>query len=163
MERIVVYPGTFDPITNGHVDIAYRASKLFDKVIIGIPKSPLHKTTLFSSEERIEIAKEVFKDNPKIVVMEFEGLLVEFVKKVGAIAIVRGLRAVSDFEYELQIALMNMEISGVETIFFMTSEENMFVSSSIIKEVAYLGGDVSSKVPKIVWEKIQEKFSKTPK
>lgn len=161
--KIVVYPGTFDPITNGHVDIAERASKIFDKVIIAIPKTPLHKNTLFSIEERIEMAKEVFKNNQKIEVMEFEGLLVEFVKKVGATAIVRGLRAVSDFEYELQIALMNMEISGTETLFFMTSEENMFVSSSMIKEVAALGGDVSSKVPKIVWEKLKEKFSKNPK
>ncbi len=161
--KIVVYPGTFDPITNGHVDIAERASKIFDKVIIAIPKTPLHKNTLFSIEERIEMAKEVFKNNQKIEVMEFEGLLVEFVKKVGATAIVRGLRAVSDFEYELQIALMNMEISGIETLFFMTSEENMFVSSSMIKEVAALGGDVSSKVPKIVWEKLKEKFSKNPK
>lgn len=161
--KIVVYPGTFDPITNGHVDIAERASKIFDKVIIAIPKTPLHKNTLFSIEERIEMAKEVFKNNQKIEVMEFEGLLVEFVKKVGATAIVRGLRAVSDFEYELQIALMNMEISSIETLFFMTSEENMFVSSSMIKEVAALGGDVSSKVPKIVWEKLKEKFSKNPK
>lgn len=161
--KIVVYPGTFDPITNGHVDIAERASKIFDKVIIAIPKTPLHKNTLFSIEERIEMAKEVFKNNQKIEVIEFEGLLVEFVKKVGATAIVRGLRAVSDFEYELQIALMNMEISGIETLFFMTSEENMFVSSSMIKEVAALGGDVSSKVPKIVWEKLKEKFSKNPK
>ncbi len=163
MEKIVVYPGTFDPITNGHVDIATRASKIFDKIIIAIPKTPTHKKTLFSVEERVEMAKEVFKDNEKIEVTEFEGLLVDFVKKIKAIAIVRGLRAISDFEYELQIALMNMEISAVETVFFMTSEENMFVSSSIIKEIAILGGDISSKVPSIVWQKLKEKFSKNSK
>ena len=163
MEKIVVYPGTFDPITNGHVDIATRASKIFDKIIIAIPKISTHKKTLFSVEERVEMAKEVFKDNEKIEVMEFEGLLVDFVKKIKAIAIVRGLRAISDFEYELQIALMNMEISAVETVFFMTSEENMFVSSSIIKEIAILGGDISSKVPSIVWQKLKEKFSKNSK
>ncbi|MEN2998551.1 MAG: pantetheine-phosphate adenylyltransferase [Brevinematia bacterium] len=161
--KIVVYPGTFDPITNGHIDIAIRASNLFDKVIVAIPKKSFHKTTLFSVEERLDMAKEVFKDNSKVEVMEFEGLLVDFVRRVGAVAIVRGLRAVSDFEYELQVALMNMEISGVETVFFMTSEENMFVSSSIIKEIALLGGNVKSKVPGIVWEKLQEKFSKTPR
>ncbi|MCX8029301.1 MAG: pantetheine-phosphate adenylyltransferase [Brevinematales bacterium] len=162
-EKVVVYPGTFDPITNGHVDIATRATKIFDKVIIAIPKISYHKEPLFSVEERLEIAKIVFKDNPKIEVLSFEGLLVDFVKSTGAIAIVRGLRAISDFEYELQIALMNMEIKNVETIFFMTSEENMFVSSSIIKEVAMLGGNVSNKVPSIVYEKLKEKFSKTPK
>lgn len=163
MSRIVVYPGTFDPITNGHVDIALRASKLFDRVIVAIPRTSLHKVTFFSLEERLGMARETFKGNPKIEVMEFDGLLVEFVKKVGAIAIVRGLRAVSDFEYELQVALMNMEISGIETIFFMTSEENMFVSSSIIKEVALLGGDISSKVPNVVWEKLKEKVFKASK
>ncbi|MFN4245891.1 MAG: pantetheine-phosphate adenylyltransferase [Brevinematia bacterium] len=163
MGKVVVYPGTFDPITNGHVDIATRASRIFDKVIIAIPKMSTHKTTLFSAKERLEIAKEVFKGNDKIEVTDFEGLLVDFVKKVKAIAIVRGLRAVSDFEYELQIALMNMKISGVETVFFMTSEENMFVSSSIIKEIAMFGGDISSKVPEIVWQKLKEKFSKSSK
>ncbi|MGB9621959.1 MAG: pantetheine-phosphate adenylyltransferase [Brevinematia bacterium] len=157
MEKVVVYPGTFDPITNGHLDIALRASSLFDKVIVALPKATLHKSTFFTFEERFEILKEVFKDNPKFEVVGFEGLLVDFVKRIGAVAIVRGLRAVSDFEYELQIALMNMHLCGVETIFFMTSEENMFVSSSVIKEIALLGGDISSKVPPIVVEKIKSK------
>lgn len=158
MEKIVVYPGTFDPITNGHLDIALRASKLFDKVVIALPKTSIHKNTLFTFEERFEMLKEIFKSDPKFEIIGFEGLLVDFVKQIGAIAIVRGLRAVSDFEYELQIALMNMHLCNVETIFFMTSEENMFVSSSVIKEVALLGGDVSSKVPKVVYDKLKEKF-----
>lgn len=162
MDKIVVYPGTFDPITNGHIDIATRASMLFDKVIIAIPKRSFHKTPLFTVEERIEMAKVSFENNPKIEVMSFDGLLVDFVKSVGAIAIVRGLRAISDFEYELQVALMNMSMKGVETIFFMASEENMFVSSSIIKEIAILGGDVSNKVPKIVYERLKDKF-RTPR
>jgi pantetheine-phosphate adenylyltransferase len=160
MKRIVVYPGTFDPITNGHVDLVFRALSLFDKVVIALPEEISHKNPLFSLQERVQLIKEVFKDNEKIEVKTFKGLLVDFVKNLGAIAIIRGLRAVSDFEYELQIALMNSHLSGVETIFFMSSEENMFVSSSIIKEIAKFGGDVSSKVPEIVNIKLKEKFSK---
>jgi len=161
MERIVVYPGTFDPITNGHVDLIIRALKLFDKVIVAIPEEVCHKNPLFSVEERLEIIKEIFKDNEKVEIKTFKGLLIDFVKDVGAVAIIRGLRAVSDFEYELQMALMNSHLSGVETIFFMSSEENMFVSSSIVKEVAKFGGDVSNKVPKIVYERLREKFQIT--
>jgi len=161
MERIVVYPGTFDPITNGHVDLIIRALKLFDKVIVAIPEEVCHKNPLFSVEERLEIIKEIFKDNEKVEIKTFKGLLIDFVKDVGAVAIIRGLRAVSDFEYELQMALMNSHLSSVETIFFMSSEENMFVSSSIVKEVAKFGGDVSNKVPKIVYERLREKFQIT--
>ncbi len=158
MERVVVYPGTFDPITNGHVDLILRALKIFDKVIVAIPEEVCHKNPLFSVEERMEMIREIFKDNNKIEVKSFKGLLVNFAKEVGAIAIIRGLRAVSDFEYELQMALMNSHLSDVETIFFMSSEENMFVSSSIVKEVAKFGGDISNKVPKIVFNKLKEKF-----
>ncbi len=157
-ERIGIYPGTFDPLTNGHVDIAVRASKIFDKIIVAIPSESKHKHTLFSVEERLSMLKQVFKNIKNIEVEVFDGLLVDYVKRKKAIAIIRGLRAVSDFEYELQIALMNSHLADVETVFFMTSEENMFVSSSIIKEVASFGGNVSKKVPKVVWEKLKEKF-----
>lgn len=158
--RIAVYPGTFDPPTNGHIDVARRAAVIFNQVIIAVSNNP-EKGPLFSVAERLEMLKTMFQDAENITVKTFDGLLVEFVKKEGAFSIVRGLRAVSDFEYELQLASMNSLLDkSVETVFFMASDENLFVSSSVIKEIAKLGGDISQKVHPVVLEKLRKKFHK---
>ena len=160
--KIAIYPGTFDPITNGHLDIVKRALKFFDKLIIAIGENPA-KNPLFTVEERIFMINEAIKDFPErelIQVESFSGLLVDYAKKKGAIAIIRGLRAVSDFEYELQLALMNRKLSNtIDTVFLMPSLRWIFLSSSIIKEATKLGGDVSDLVPPIVAQKLKEKFS----
>ncbi len=162
--RIGVYPGTFDPITNGHLDIIKRATRLFDKVIVAIGENP-NKTPLFSMEERLYLAKEAVKNLPhpeKIEIEAFKGLLVDFAKKKGASVIIRGLRAVSDFEYEMQLALMNRKLSSnIDTIFLIPSLKWIFLSSSIVKEAAKLGGNVEDLVPKIVAKKLKEKFCKS--
>ncbi|AEH23294.1 Phosphopantetheine adenylyltransferase [Thermodesulfobacterium geofontis OPF15] len=160
-KKIGIYPGTFDPITNGHLDIIKRALKLFDLVIVAVGENP-QKQALFSLEERVYLIKEAIKELPenhRIEVEAFSGLLVEFAKKKSACAIIRGLRAVSDFEYEMQIALMNRKLSNsIDTVFLLTSLKWIFLSSSIVKEVAKLGGNVDDLVPKIVAEKLKEKF-----
>lgn len=157
--KIAVYPGTFDPPTNGHIDIAYRATLIFDKVIISVVEDSSSKKILFPTEERVRMLREIFKNDKNIEVKSFNGLLVKFVEKENAIAIVRGLRAVSDFDYELQLASLNSILNkNIETVFFMASDENLFVSSSIIKEIAKLNGDISSKVPKVVWDELKKKF-----
>lgn len=162
-KKIGIYPGTFDPITNGHLDIIKRALKLFDLVIIAIGENP-QKKTLFSIEERIYLVKEAVKEipeNDRIEVEAFSGLLVDFAKRRSACAIIRGLRAVSDFEYEMQFALMNRKLSNtIDTVFLLTSLRWIFLSSSIVKEVAKFGGNVDDLVPKIVAEKLREKFNK---
>jgi pantetheine-phosphate adenylyltransferase len=160
-KKIGIYPGTFDPITNGHLDIIKRALKLFDLVIVAVGENP-QKKTLFSLEERIYLVKEAIKDIPenhRIEVEAFSGLLIDFAKKKSACAIIRGLRAVSDFEYEMQIALINRKLSNnIDTVFLLTSLKWIFLSSSIVKEVAKFGGNVDDLVPKIVAEKLKEKF-----
>jgi pantetheine-phosphate adenylyltransferase len=164
MEKIAIYPGTFDPITNGHLDIINRASKLFNKVIVAIGENP-NKQPLFSIEERLYLAKEAVKDLPhpeKVEIEAFDGLLVDFAKKKGASVIIRGLRAVSDFEYEMQLALMNRKLShSIDTIFLLPSLKWIFLSSSIVKEAAKLGGNVEDLVPRIVAEKLKEKFHRS--
>jgi len=159
--KLAIYPGTFDPITNGHLDIVKRALKLFDRLIIAIGENPAKKA-LFTLEERIFMINEAIKDLPERNVIEvdsFSGLLVDYAKRKGAIAIIRGLRAVSDFEYELQLALMNRKLSNsIDTVFLMPSLKWIFLSSSIIKEAARFGGDVSDLVPPIVAQKLKEKF-----
>lgn len=156
--KIAVYPGTFDPPTNGHMDVALRSSAIFDEVVIALSENPA-KEPLFSLDERMEMLREIFKDHPNISVKVFGGLLVHFVEKENAVAIVRGLRAVSDFDYELQLASLNSMLSPkVETVFFMASDENLFVSSSIIKEIARLGGEISQKLHPFVMKKIREKL-----
>ncbi len=153
-----VYPGTFDPPTNGHRDIALRASAIFDDLVIAVTDNP-GKSTLFSVPERIEMLRGMFRDCPNITVMSFSGLLVHYVVRENAVAIVRGLRAVSDFDYELQMASLNAHLEPkIETVFFMASDENLFVSSSVIKEIAKLGGDVSRKVDAGVAKKLGDKF-----
>lgn len=158
--RIAVYAGTFDPVTNGHLDILSRSVMLFDKVIIGVAEST-PKDTCFSLAERVEMLKFATKGMDQVEVREFRGLLVEFAKQVGALAVIRGLRVVSDFEYEFQMALMNRRLSNqIETVFLMPSEEYTYLSSSLIKEVAAAGGDVSQFVPEIVVEYLKRKFKK---
>ena len=158
MENIVVYPGSFDPITNGHIDIICRSSKIFDKVIVAVARN-YQKSHLFSPEERMEIIKEFFKDNPKVIIDSFEGLLVDYLNKINVFVIIRGLRAVSDFEFEFQLAQINRKLNKkVETIYMMATEENLYISSKIVKEIAMLNGDVSSLVPPLVEQKLKEKY-----
>lgn len=152
---IAVVPGSFDPITAGHMDIIKRVSSLYDKVIIGIVVNP-SKKPLFSLEDRVKMVKEAIRDNKKIEVDSFNGLLVEFVKKHGARVIIRGLRAVSDFEHEFQMAQLNRRLnSDVETMFVMASPEYAYLSSSVVKEIAQYGGDISGLVPPNVDESLR--------
>lgn len=160
--KIAIYPGTFDPITNGHIDLINRALKIFDKIIVAIGENPA-KTPLFSLEERIFLIKKSIEEAgliERVEIDSFSGLLVDFAKKRGAVAIIRGLRAVSDFEYEMQLALMNRKLANsIDTIFLMPSLKYIFLSSSIIKEAAKFGGNVEDLVPKIVMQKLREKLS----
>ena len=158
---IAVYPGSFDPITNGHVDLVKRTLRIFDRIIVAIATNPdKQDSSLFTVEERLEMIREVFKGVGERVRAEtFQGLLVDYAEKSGAKVIIRGLRAVSDFEYEFQMAIMNRELRpDLETLFMMTGESYFYVSSRLVKEVVSLGGDVSAMVPKNVLKKLQEKF-----
>ena len=158
MERIAIYPGSFDPVTNGHIDIAERGLKLFDKIIVAILLNPV-KEFLFTVEERVEMLEESFKDYPDITVETFDGLLVNYAARRKSIAILRGMRAVSDFEYEFQLALMNRRLKReIQTVFLMTGLRWIFTSSSIIKEAAQFGGDITGMVPPLVNRKLKEKF-----
>lgn len=157
-EKVVVYPGTFDPITNGHLSILTRALKVFDKLIIAIANNP-QKAPLFTMEERIYMIREVLKDQPNIEIDSFEGLLVDYVVKKKTNVVIRGIRAMSDFEYEFQMALMNRKLNReVQSIFLMTDYKWFYTSSTIIKEAASLGGDISGLVPAIVAKMLKKKF-----
>ena len=159
MERIAIYPGTFDPITNGHLDLVDRASRLFDKVIIAIAVNT-GKAPLFLLEERIALAKESTSNHANVDVIGFENLLVDCAKQHGASVILRGLRAVSDFEYEFQMAGMNRKLAPeLETLFLTPLEQYTFISSSVIKSIAQLHGDISSFVPDVVCQQLIKKFS----
>lgn len=158
-KRIAVYPGSFDPLTNGHLDIIERGARIFDKLIVAIAKNS-RKTSLFNVDERMGMIEQSVSHLPKVTVDEFEGLTVKYAISKNACAILRGLRAVADFEYELQMANMNRKISAnIETMFMMTSDKCFFVSSQNVKEVARLGGDVKGLVPSQVLEKVMKKFS----
>lgn len=158
MQRIAIYPGSFDPVTKGHLDIIERGLKVFDNIIVTILCNPTKKT-LFTVEERIEMLKTSLKDFSNVEVDAFNGLLVDYVTKRGATGILRGMRAVSDFEYEFQMALMNRKLNReIQTVFLMTSLRWIFTSSSIIKEAARFGGDIEDMVPPVVNEKLKEKF-----
>ena len=158
--KTAVYPGSFDPVTNGHIDVIERALKLFDRVIVAVGDNPGKKPT-FSTEERVEMLKECTKDMKNIEIDAFSGLLLDFVKSKKSGIIIRGLRAVSDFEFEFQRALMNRVVDGdIETVFIMTKEDYVYLNSSIVKEMAMFDGNVNGLVPKIVEEKLKEKFSK---
>jgi len=157
--KTIVYPGTFDPITNGHVDLVERASKLFDKIIIGIASSE-RKSPLFSIEERIELAQECLQHVPNVEIHGFDVLLVNFVRDYKADAIMRGLRAVSDFEYEFQLANMNRALSPeVESFFLTPAERFSYISSSLVREISSLNGDVSKFVPANVTAALSNKFA----
>lgn len=159
MKKIAVYPGSFDPITNGHVDIIKRGLGVFDELIVLIAHNR-NKKALFSVEERVGMIQEVIRDFKNVRVDSFDGLLVEYVKVAGANVILRGLRALSDFEYEFQLALINRRLNrDVETIFLMTGYKWFYTSSTIINEAASLGGSVKGLVPEIVNQKLQEKYS----
>jgi pantetheine-phosphate adenylyltransferase len=159
--RRAIYPGSFDPVTNGHLDVMERALKLFDEVIVAVAVN-IQKTPLFSTEERIELIRKAAAERKlHVKVQQLDGLLVEAALKAGTVAIVRGLRAVSDFEFEFQMALMNRKLVGeVETIFLMPKEEYTYLSSRMVKEIARLGGDVGVFVPACVFAALQERYSR---
>jgi pantetheine-phosphate adenylyltransferase len=160
MPTLAVYPGSFDPLTNGHVDIIERGARLFDRIIVALLRNA-EKSPLFSVEERLEIARTVFKGFRNVEVDTFDGLLVDYVERRNAQVIVRGLRAVSDFEYEFQMALMNRRLNGkIETVFMMPAEQYSYISSRLIKEVFSLGGRVHGLVPDIVEERLRRKVTK---
>jgi len=160
MKKIAVYPGSFDPITNGHVDIIKRGLRMFDELIVLIANNP-NKKALFTVEERLGMIREVIRDCKNVRVDSFDGLLVEYVKGTGANVILRGLRALSDFEYEFQLALINRRLNrDVETVFLMSGFKWFYTSSKIINEAASLGGSVKGLVPEIVNLKLQQKYSK---
>ncbi len=158
--RIAVYPGTFDPVTNGHIDILERSLMLFDRVIVALATNP-RKQPLFSADERVSFIRDAVGDgDSKLDFDSFEGLLVDYCRRVGARFIVRGLRALADFEYEFQFAHMNRRLApGLDTVFFMTDERNHYVSSSLVKEVASFGGDITGLVPPQVATALAAKFS----
>lgn len=157
--RIAVYPGSFDPFTNGHLDILFRAAKLFDYIIVGVLVNPTKKC-LFSPEKRVEMINEVIKPEEKVRAIHFDGLLVDFCTRVGACAIIRGLRAVSDWEYELQLFSVNKQLApAIETVFLMSATKYSFLSSSIAKEVARYGGDIKELVPDYVRKELERAFA----
>jgi len=159
MPTLAVYPGSFDPLTNGHVDIITRGARIFDRIIVAILINA-EKAPLFGMDERLDIAKEVFTAFPNVEVDQFDGLLVDYVERRGAQVIVRGLRAVSDFEFEFQMALMNRRLNGkIETVFMMPAEQYSYISSRLIKEVFSLGGRVHGLVPDTVEERLRQKVN----
>lgn len=158
--KIAVYAGTFDPITNGHIDLAVRATRLFERVIVGVAGSP-DKQPLFDLDERTALARAALADYPEIQVQGFSGLLIDFLQELGALTILRGLRAASDFEYEFQLASMNRRLDEqVETVFLTPPEQYIFVSASLVRELASYGGDVSPFVSAPVHEALKAKFAK---
>ena len=157
--RIAVCPGSYDPITRGHVDVITRAAAMFDEVIVAVVNHPVRKgKTLFETEERLAFIEDAVKELPNVRAAAFETLIVDFAREVGARAIVKGLRAISDFDYELQMAQMNQRLSGIDTFFISTSPQHSFLSSSLVREVARFGGDVSSMVPPHVGDRLSEMF-----
>jgi pantetheine-phosphate adenylyltransferase len=165
-ERVGVYPGTFDPVTSGHMEVIRRSLRLVDRLVIG-PATNIGKGPLFSLQERIDIIKDDIADfsetdKARIQIAPFDGLLIHFAREVGASVIIRGLRAVSDFEYETQMANMNARMEpNIETIFLMASDRHQFIASSLVKDIARLGGDTSQFVSKKVFERLKAKFKKT--
>src|SRR5947207_12060598 len=159
MSTLAVYPGSFDPLTNGHVDIISRGARLFDRIVVAMLVNA-EKKPLFSMEERVEIARAVFLNQPNVEVDTFDGLLVDYVERRKAQVIVRGLRAVSDFEFEFQMALMNQRLNpNIETVFMMPAEQYTYISSRLIKEVFTLGGRVHGLVPQMVEQRLRQNVS----
>jgi pantetheine-phosphate adenylyltransferase len=149
-----IFPGTFDPITNGHLDVINRGRRLFDELIVAVGRSPI-KNPLFTPAERVEMITELVADMPEVSVESFEGLTVEYAAARQADVILRGLRSLTDIQYEFQLAMTNRAVAGIETVFVMTSEKYGFTSSTLIREVAALGGDVSTLIPKIVYDRLK--------
>jgi len=158
-----IFPGSFDPITNGHLDVIARGLKLFDELIIAVGRSPI-KNQLFTPEERIEMIKEIIRERKMkgVSVESFDGLTVEYAAKKKADVILRGLRSLTDVQYEFQLAMTNRAVAGIETVFVMTSEQYGFTSSTLIREIASLGGDLSNLIPENVQKHLQQRFKKTP-
>ena len=162
-ETSAIYPGSFDPITNGHVDIIERGLKVFDRVVVAVLKNP-KKRPLFTTKERVKMVQEIFAANRKIEVRAFDGLLVDFARAQKTRVVIRGLRAISDFEYEFQMALMNRSLApDIETFFMMPSVHYSFLSSNLVREVAGLGGSVEGLVPPAVARKLRDKVQRSPK
>ena len=160
MKKMAVYPGTFDPLTLGHVDVVHRAARLFDRLILAVAVGK-RKDTLFSIKERMAMARSLAATLPNVEAVEFNGLLVDYVRQIGARVIIRGLRAFSDFEYEFQMALTNRKMApDVEVLFMMPRETYSYISSSVVREIASLGGDTSKFVPPFVQTVLQQKFAR---
>ncbi len=161
MAVVALYPGTFDPLTNGHVDLVERASRLFDRVVLGIADSP-GKQPLFDLDQRVQLSRQVLRDMPNVTVEGFDILLVNFVREVGGTVLLRGLRAVSDFDYEFQLAGMNRRLApDIETIFLTPAERYAFISSSLVREVSKLGGNVDAFVHPLVSQALKEKYAQS--
>jgi len=154
-----IFPGSFDPITNGHLDVINRGMKLFDELIIAVGRSPI-KNQLFNPEERVEMIAELIRNMPGVSVESFDGLTVEYAAKKKADVILRGLRSLTDVQYEFQLAMTNRAVAGIETVFIMTSEQYGFTSSTLIREIASLGGDLSNLIPENVHERLLRRFEK---
>jgi len=155
-----IFPGSFDPITNGHLDVINRGIKLFDELIVAVGRSPI-KNPLFTPEERVEMIAELIADIPGVSVESFDGLTVGYAAKKKADAILRGLRSLTDVQYEFQLAMTNRAVAGIETVFVMTSEQYGFTSSTLIREIASLGGDLSSLVPENVYNRLKQRLKKS--
>jgi pantetheine-phosphate adenylyltransferase len=154
-----IFPGSFDPITNGHLDVISRGTKLFDELIVAVGRSPV-KNQLFTPEQRVEMIAELIADMPGVSVESFDGLTVEYAAKRKADVILRGLRSLTDVQYEFQLAMTNRAVAGIETVFVMTSEQYGFTSSTLIRQVASMGGDISNLIPKNVYNRLRERLKK---
>ena len=157
-----IFPGSFDPITNGHLDVIGRGVKLFDELIIAVGQSPV-KNQLFTPAERVEMIAELVAEMPRVSVESFDGLMVKFAAESQADVVLRGMRSLTDVQYEFKLAMTNRSVAGIETVFIMASAEYGFTSSTLIREVASLGGDVSSLVPKVVYDRLHERLDEDKK